>query len=287
METHRYRRTQTVLVCFFFLAVFLFTIILWKEIWQGSSMRVSVFDIGQGDSILLRTPYGHAILIDGGPTEAIRGKLSEALLPWEKHIDLVILTHPERDHMAGLSALLRYYDAGIILWTGVERKTREFEAWKKTLNKEQEKGSRIVIAKADQRIQWGKESQFLDVLHPTEDVRGKFVEKSNDTGVVSRLVFHGTSALFTADISRAVEEKILQEGRKIQSDILKVAHHGSKYSSSPLFIGAVRAQAAAISSGKDNSYGHPTPQTIAILEQYGIEVHRTDQEGDIIFTLYF
>lgn len=277
---------KKILACFLFFGLLMGNYILWKEIWQGGAMRISVLDIGQGDSILLRTPYGHTILIDGGPTESIRENMSETLLPWAKHIDLVILTHPERDHMAGLNALLRYYDARMILWTGVERTTKEFDAWKETLKEEQEKGSQIVIAKANQRIQWGKASQFLDILHPSEDFQGKLVDQSNDTGVVSRLSFHGVSALFTADISRTVEERLVKEGKNIQSDILKVAHHGSKYSSSPLFIGAVQAQAAAISSGKDNSYGHPTPQTIAILEQYGIEVHRTDQEGDIIFTLY-
>ncbi|MDO8470861.1 MAG: ComEC/Rec2 family competence protein [bacterium] len=286
METHQYRRTQTVLVCFFLIAVFLGNLIAWKEIWQGSSMRVSVLDIGQGDAILLQTPYGHSILMDGGPTEAIREKISERLLPWEKHIDLVILTHPDRDHIAGLSALLRYYDARNIVWTGVERATKDFETWKKTLKEEQGNGSKLYIAKASQRIHWGKDNQFLDVLHPEEDVQGKVVDRSNDTGIVSRLSFHGVSALFTADVSRAIEEKLVQEGTVISSDILKVAHHGSKYSSSPVFIQAVLPQVAAISVGKDNPYGHPTPETLATLEQYGIEVHRTDTKGDIIFTLY-
>lgn len=286
METHRYRRAQTVLVCFFFLTVFLFNIILWKEIWQGSSMRISVFDIGQGDSLLLRTPYGHTILIDGGPTEAIREKMSEVLFPWEKHIDLVMLTHPDFDHVAGLNALLRYYDARTIVWTGVERETKEFALWKKTLEEERENGSKIVIAKAGQQIQWSKEGQFLDILSPGESAEGKVVQKSNDTGIVSRLSFRGVSALFAADVSKAVEENLVQEGALITSDILKVSHHGSKNSSSPLFIEAVRPQIAVISVGEGNSYGHPAPQTIALLEQYGIEVHRTDTEGDIIFTIY-
>src|SRR3989344_3734205 len=151
METHQYRNNHTVLVCFFFMAIFFGNMVLWKEIWQGSSMQLSIFDIGQGDAIFLQTPYGHSILIDGGPSDAILEKISEKLFPWEKHISLVILTHPDFDHIAGLNALLRYYNARNILWTGVERKTREFEALRKTLTEEEGKGSRVFIAKASQR----------------------------------------------------------------------------------------------------------------------------------------
>ena len=260
-------------------------ILAWLAVWDLSqdNLTVNFFDVGQGDSIFIETPDRQQILIDGGPTSIILERLGQDMPFWDRTIDWLILTHPEHDHLAGLLEVLKNYQVENILWTGVVRDTAEFREWQKLI---QEEGAEIFIAKAGQRIVWdaipdseGSHPRQFDILYPFESVAGEEMENSNNTSIVLRLVFGETSFLFTGDSTQAVEKKILQD--TVDSDVLKVAHHGSKSSSAEEFIAKVSPKIAVISAGKDNSYGHPSEQTLAILEKYGINIFRTDLQGDI------
>ncbi|MDO8655477.1 MAG: MBL fold metallo-hydrolase [bacterium] len=256
-------------------------LIVWRDIWQGPSFLVVFFDIGQGDSIFMRSPWGHTILIDGGPDTQVEEKIGKLLLPWAKHIDLVVLSHPDKDHVFGLIGVLKRFKVDTLYWTGVRRNTREYMAWEQQLA-----GQNIVLARAPQQISWTQnQSQYLDILSPVQDYAGKLMDLSNESGIVARLVLPRHSVLLTADIPKLTELELVESGVLLASDILKVAHHGSKNSSAPAFLQAVHPEVAVISSGKDNTYGHPHQETLAKLEQYGIQIRRTDQEGDIRFYL--
>lgn len=248
---------------------------VWPEVLSANTFEVSFLDVGQGDAIFLQTPSGQQILIDGGPDNIILERLALRMLPWDRTIDLLILTHPEKDHVAGLIEVLKAYEIKQVLWTGVEKNTGEYEEWVRLLKKE---GAEVVIAFPPQRIYLS--SGFIDVLHP-KDIKGKSV---NDTSLVLRLVLDDYSFLFTGDIGVKVERKLVDSGVNMKADVLKVAHHGSKTSSSAIFLEAVQPSVAVISLG-ENTYGHPHPLTLASFRQYGINVMRTDELGDITFTI--
>jgi len=283
MEAHQYRDVRTTLVCFFFFALFIGNVIVWQDIWQGPLYLLTFFDVGQGDAVFLKTPWGHKILIDGGPDRRVEEKLGRRLLPWDKTIDLVILTHPDHDHVAGLIGVLNHFRVAAVLWTGVRRTTLEYGAWQEVLKKER---SFITIAQARQRIFWQNQGPHsLDIVWPVGSHEGKVVDVSNESSIVGRIALSQHTALLTGDIPGEVERGLVQGAALLASDILKVAHHGSKYSSTDGFIERAAPQVAVISVGADNSYGHPAKETLAKLARHGIQIRRTDTEGDISFLL--
>ena len=257
-------------------------ILAWIVVFDLSKIQpleVVFFDVGQGDSIFIETPKKQQILIDGGPGSVILEKLGTEMPFYDNTLDLIILTHPEKDHLTGLISVLKRYKVENILWTGIIRGTSEFKEWEKAISEEK---ANIRIAQSGQRILWESDShRFLEILYPFENLAGQEFEDSNKTSIVSRLVFGENSFLFTGDIRKSEEKALLEQKANLESDVLKVAHHGSKTSTSKEFIEKVSPEIAVISLGKENSYGHPHQEVLDILEDYGIKILRTDQNGDI------
>jgi len=247
-------------------------------------LEVDFFDVGQGDAAFIQTPEGHQILIDGGPDSAILEKLGGSLPLGDRTLDLIILTHPENDHLLGLIEVLKNYEIGNILWTGIVRDTENYKEWERLIKKEQkEEKANIFIAKAGQKIYLSERNpdQYVEVLYPFESLEGKSFKDSNNTSIVNKLIFGENSFLFPGDIYKSAEKEILEKGIDVDSDVLKISHHGSKTSSAEEFIAKVSPEVAVISAGKDNKYGHPSPETLEALEKYGINILRTDINGDI------
>ena len=144
-----------------------------------------------------------------------------------------------------------------------------------SFGKQQKNGAKIIIAKSGEEIKSG--NVLIDILHPLNSLNGQFFKEDNDTGVVSKLIYGKESFLFTADITSKEEQKIVDAKDNLESDVLKVAHHGSKYSTSDVFLAAVEPQIAVISDGKNNMYHFPTPEVLQRLQNFGIKVLRTDQ----------
>ncbi len=254
----------------------------WLMVWELSgaeNLEVVFFDIGQGDAIFIETPKRYQILIDGGPTSAVLEKLAKEMPFYDRTVDLIILSHPEKDHLFGLLEVLKRYKIKNILWTGIVRQTAEYREWKKLI---QEEGAEITIARAGQKIIIQQEPLiYLDLLYPLENLEGREFKDSNDTSIVAKLIFNQNSFLFTGDITGKAEKLIIADsGLNPDSDVLKVAHHGSKTSSSPEFLEAVSPEIAIISAG-ENNYGHPHGQVLENLENFGIEILITKEAGDI------
>ena len=248
-------------------------VLAWSIAFNGSqALEVVFFDVGQGDAIFIEDPYGHQILIDGGPDMAVVNKLAQEMPLGDKTIDLMILTHPDHDHINGLIEVLKQYQVDNILWTGLTRETAEFKKWHELV---EEEGAQVIIAKAGQRLLFAPDIS-LEILYPKEDLAGQDPKNINNTSIVARLVFEGSSFLFTGDIYQSVEKEIA-----VRTDILKISHHGSKTSSAEEFIQEVAPKIAVISVGQDNPYGHPHQTVLAVLEKFAISVLRTDQDGDI------
>ena len=256
----------------------------WFFVWKANKakfLEVSFFDVGQGDAILIETPQGHQILIDGGPDSTILEKLKKEMPFWDRSIDIVILTHPESDHLTGLIEVLKRYKVDFIIWTGVKRETKKWYLWKEVLEKEKEEGAKVVLGKAGQKIMASETSIFI--IYPFENLEEKLIKDSNNTSIVSKLVYGESTFLFTGDIYQKAEKEILEKNYNLSANVLKVAHHGSKSSSSRDFIENVSPRWATISVGKNNPYHHPHPEVLKILKEAGVKVLRTDEKGDIKF----
>jgi len=270
-------------IYFILSSLFFLNILSWSIVYDLKNCRlleVDFFDVGQGDAVFIETCQRNQILIDGGPTPVILEKLSKEMPFWDRSIDLIILTHPEYDHLAGLLEVLKRYKVANILWTGVIRDTSVFEQWQKLIEEEKVgEGAQIKIAEPNQKIT--SPGLVMEILHPFDNLEGEEFKGSNDTSIVAKLIFGQNSFLFTGDVSKSVEKELIEKELDIDSDILKVGHHGSKTSSGEEFIEKVSPEIAVISAGKDNSYGHPYPEVLETLAKYGIKVLRTDENGDI------
>jgi len=246
---------------------------------RNKPLEVCFFDVGQGDAAFIETPQRQQILIDGGPSETVLERLEEKMPFWDRTIDLVVLTHPEKDHMFGLLEVLKNYQVENILWTGVKTDSSLFKQWQEAIKRERAK---IYIAKNGLKIV-ASPSRYFEVLYPFQSLENRKVAKTNDSSIVMALNSSGQKVLFTGDISKKIENFLTEKEIDIRTDILKVAHHGSKTSSSEEFLEAVRPDAAVISAGGNNRYGHPAPEVLARLENLGIKVLRTDKDKNICF----
>lgn len=276
------KQSNTIKILIIFL-LFLANCFVWEIIFGlNNNLKIVFFDVGQGDGIFIQTGEGHQILIDGGPSgKVVLEKLSQQVPFWDKTLDLIVLTHPDFDHLAGLNYVLDSYKIKNILWTGAIKESDVFQKW---LEKIKIEGAKIFIAQKGQKIKAGKTNFYI--FYPFEKIEGKAVkENSNDSSIVMKAVFGRTSALFTGDISKKIESQLLLRSDfpvNLSVDVLKISHHGSATANSKQFIGIVEPKTAVISCGKDNQFGFPQLAVLQILESFGsINILRTDQIGDI------
>ena len=246
---------------------------------RSKKLEVTFFDVGQGDAALINIPQGKQVLIDGGPDAGILSKLGSALPWWDRTIEYVVLTHPHADHVTGLVEALKRYKVEKVVMTGVVHTTDEYLAF---LDEVRGRNIPVKFVVSGDSFALG-EGEF-SVLAPQESLEGKRVEELNGTSVVLRFVYGESSFLFMGDAPVEMEEGILAAGEwDLESNVLKVGHHGSSDSNSEEFINAVAPQYAVISAGKDNPYGHPSLRTVKRLERAGARVLRTDMRGDVRF----
>jgi competence protein ComEC len=255
----------------------LWAIFYWQSQKEKGKMVVNYFDVGQGDSIFIKTPNNQKILIDGGPDNTVLAKLGKSLPFYDKKIDLVILTHPHADHLVGLIEVLKRYKVKKILSTGVLHTTPEYTAWLEEIKRQK---ILLEIAVAGQVFNFGSETK-LEILYPFESLGGQSVDDLNDTSIVSKLTFKNNTFLFMGDAETEVEEKLIASGADLRADILKIGHHGSKNATTEEFLNKVNPKSAVISVGASNKFGHPSGLVINRLKRKEINISRTDIEGDI------
>jgi competence protein ComEC len=219
------------------------------------------------------------MLIDGGPGRVVLQRLSE-VMPWyDKAIDVVLETHPDADHIGGLPEVLSRYHVGLFIEPGVNSPNAIDDEIGRI---RKERSIDRVFARRGMRINFGDGTHF-DVLYP--DVDPSHLE-TNQASVVGRLVYGSTSVMFTGDSPKVVENHLIEiDGGRLQSDILKAGHHGSRTSSGEAFVKMVAPAVAIISSGKANRYGHPHKEVVEIFNKFGIQIQRTDKEGTIGYVL--
>ena len=249
----------------------------WLTYSAASELEVDFLDIGQGDAILIKTPYGQNVLIDGGPDNTIIKRLSENLPWWDRKIDLMILTHPHDDHVAGLNDVIKRYQVKKILYTGVVHNSPAYLNWLELI-----KNSHIplVIIDRPQVITLGNDCQ-LDILYPHSSLLGKGVDNLNNSSIVAKLIYGKTKFLLTGDIEIEVEQELISSKVDLTAQVMKACHHGSDTSNSKEFLQAVKPEIVIMQVGTDNQFGHPSRRVIKRLERIGARVFRNDLDGTV------
>lgn len=242
------------------------------------TLRVSFLDVGQGDSILIQGPTGVRMLVDGGPDRSVVRELPKLMGPLQKTIDVMVETHPDKDHIAGLADVLETYEVKNILSPGLASDTNVYGRLVSTV--ESEPGIQSYLARAGMRIHLGG-GAYADVLYPNKDVSR--LKATNDASIVLRVVYGKTSFMLTGDMASIIEEELVRSAwaGELKSDVLKVGHHGSKYSTSDVWLRAVSPSVAVISAGKGNAYGHPAPEVLLRIQKQGTRILSTMDQGTI------
>lgn len=244
----------------------------------------TALDVGQGDAVLIQTRDHQDILIDGGSSDVVVDRLSQALPAGDRDIELMVLTHPHADHVNGLVAVTERFTVRRVLETGLPYNQQAYNIWQSMLR---DKHIPIDYARSGQRYTVG--AATFNVLWPALDLSKKNIVGDNaaeggginDSSIVLKLLCGGSMAMLTGDASSEIEERILDSGADVQAALLKVGHHGSRFSSDVRFLKAVQATWAVISVGVGNSYKHPHPTALLRFEQAGIAILRTDELGDV------
>lgn len=264
-----------------FIAVIIITINQFKYL--PNELKLYFIDVGQGDSTLIITPKGKKILIDGGGNDGYSiGK--KLLLPYLldrkiKEIDYMIISHFDTDHCDGLLYLIEQINVKNII---IGNQYEQNDNYRKFLNLIKKNKNNIIIAKMEEKILI-EENVYIDILWPS--LNNSIYENSiNNNSIVCKLSYKNFSVLFTGDIEEVAEKELIHEIGDLnilKSTVLKVAHHGSKTSSTKEFLNAVNAKYALIGVGKNNKFGHPSDTTIENLNKTNTKIFRTDEMGEI------
>ena len=258
----------------------LLTIFFLFSSFSEAKLRVSFLDIGQGDAILIQTPSGHDMLIDGGPSDKILERLSEKLGYSDRHIDVVVSTHPDADHITGLIPTLLHYNVDHIIVSPVSGHTGVFEELEKSIESEH---ATIHVGKQGDEINFG-DGVVAHILYPSVNYHGSEKE-TNDASVSMVITYGDESILLTGDLPSTHERELLQEVLPRNVTIYKAGHHGSKYSSGDVLLSYIHPEYSVISAGNNNRYGHPNPEALGRLKVYSQEILSTIDRGTVTFLL--
>lgn len=257
-----------------------FGLLIWSAYFSlrpADKLLVEFFDVGQGDASFVETPDHRQILIDGGPDNSVLAKIGRVLPFYDRTIDILIITHPDSDHLAGAVKIAKNYNIGLILTNGRDCATKLCAEFDKIVK---EKKIKVIAAKTGQKIDFGDNIK-MDIFLPENAPGAAGKGEDNNFSVISRLAYGADSFLFMGDAEAKEELEILNSWPDLAAEVLKVGHHGSKNSTNQLFLEKLKPKFSIISVGDKNKYGHPTAEVLEKLEKIGSEIFRTDLRGDI------
>jgi competence protein ComEC len=262
--------------------LFLLLLLLFPLSLFAQQLQVHFIDVGQGDAVFITNSTNQAILIDAGDKSAARTVINYLREHNVKKLDILIASHPDSDHIGGMTEVVEDFPVILYLDSGVEKPTQTSGTLNLLIK---EKGIKHRIARAGQNYDLD-DGASLRILFPSEPliIKPKQGTESNANSIVVKLTYKNVSFLLPGDVEEATEERLLREqgAGVLSSTILKVAHLGSKYATTQAFLDAVNFNIAVISVGEGNSYGHPANETLKRLKDKGVAVYRTDYNGNII-----
>ena len=265
----------TIVAAIFTLDVFVWYLVIEAPPATASSSQLYFLNVGQGDSELV--DFGAAqVLIDGGPDGKVLDNLSQILPLDDRYIDLLVMTHPQLDHFGGFIDVLENYRVGAVVVNG---RRADIAAYKTFADLVKEKNVSVVVVEAGDRIRYG--DNVFEILNPTPTT--VLSKELNDGSIVLKLPTPNFSALYTGDIGENIEKELVKK-YDLAADILKVPHHGSRFSSSERFLAEVNPKVSVVEVGK-NTYGHPTPAAMNRIKEIGSLLFTTQTEGLLKATL--
>lgn len=253
-----------------------------KKADNGKALKIEFLDVGQGDASFIEFPDGEQMLVDCAVDARILAKLGQIMPYYDKDIDYLVVTHPDSDHYGGCIDVLDRFHIKNIVYNGLKKDHDQFwqEFWK------QVQSENATCIEINQEQTWSIASSTIQWLFPdksAEELPDSLKKKDNNTSLIFKISFQNHSVLFTADAENELEQYLLNKYKdELDSDILKIAHHGSSGSSGRLFLEAVNPADAVISVGKDNKFGHPSPRVLKKLERVGSHIFRTDEIGNVV-----
>lgn len=287
-KMHIFKNTK--IIYFLLAALFLSTVLVWLAVfkngsasllgnWQQEKAKIIFFDVGQGNSVFIESPNSNQVLIDGGPGSQVLNKLGQTMLFFDRNIDVIILTHPDADHLNGLVDVLKKYDVGEIMEPCIADSSATYGEWNKLI---EEKKIHRTCAQFGQKIKLAKDVE-LNVLYPFKPLEGASFKNTNDASIVMVFCYGQTKILLTGDAEEKIEYQLINSNIDLKAQILQIGHHGSKSSTSESFLKAINPETAVIQVGKNNRYGHPTNEVLERLKNISAKIFRTDLDGDIEF----
>ena len=242
---------------------------------KAGRLKLIFCDVGQGDGILIVTPKGKQVVVDGGPGTKVVDCLSSKMPFWDRTIEMMILTHAQEDHIEGQVEIFNRYKVERVVWNGVENETALFDEWQKLLSAEK---SQVHLAKEGDLIKLDKTS--LEVLWPTAERLSIWQTLAptdlNESSVVVRMIYGQLCAYLTGDLAKEILEGLINK----HCQILKISHHGSKTGTSEALLELASPKIAVIQVGK-NRFGHPHKEVLDLLTSKGIKILRNDTVGTI------
>lgn len=249
---------------------------------SGDELQVHVLNVGQGDSLLIIAPGGKSVLVDAGTPGSGKTVLAAMQRYGVDHIDLMVATHAHADHIGGADEVLRATKVSAVLDSHVPNSTKNYEDFLAAIDRT---GAKYIPASPGQKFDLGGNATLttLAPIQPlfTKDQLRSGANEPNANSVVTRLDYGDFSMLLTGDAEAETEARLIQTGANIKARILKVGHHGSRYASSDKFLRQGGFEAAIISDGSDNRYGHPSQEALDRMRALDIKLYRTDLEGEI------
>jgi len=264
---------------------------IWLAVFQlpDGNLHIITCDVGQGDAILV-VYKNIQILTDGGPDKKVVDCLGKYLPFWDRDIELVISTHPDADHSTGLIEVIKTYNVGEVFINPINSGTQTIKALENVV------GSRgVKVVSPVEGGKYGLDLIYLDILNPGQDQINslsekvgaselgfsKPVEQTNEYSISYKLSFKDFSGIFTGDIQNIISDRIAQNPIVGRANYIKVPHHGSKHGLSENLLKVLMPKVAVISVSSKNSYGHPSPEILEMIKNYGVNIYRTDEVGDI------
>ena len=238
-------------------------------------LRIIACDVGQGDGILIITPKGKQAVIDGGPGSKIIDCLSSKMPFWDRTVEMMVLTHPQKDHMEGLLTILARYKVKTVIFSGVKNNSALYQAWLGALNGE---NAKVYNPRAGDRLVLDRVA--IDVLWPSfakaSEWQANLPSDLNETSIVLRVIRDKFCVYLTGDIPKETLETLIDK----PCQVLKLSHHGSKTGTNQAIIDLAKPAVAIIQVGK-NSFGHPHKEVLDLLQSIGVKILRNDTNGII------
>jgi len=263
----------------YFLLLFLFVIslILAGIIWhsQNQKLKIIFFDVGQGDAMMISQGQNQ-ILIDGGSSgQKEMEKLGKYIPFWDRKIEIVIATHPDQDHIGGLLDVMKNYKIGKVIDNSAESDSQVYKNYLEIIE-----NKKIERLKGREGMNIKIKDANLAIIYPSFNLINN-PKDTNVDSIVAKLTYGSNSFLFTGDFPLEKEPALLGAKFDLSLKVLKISHHGSKNATSAEFLDKVSPTEAIISSGKNNTYGHPAEELLERLKAKKINILRTDEKGDI------